>query len=124
MKAALAGDQAAVDEALPSLKAASLPWLRTFLSLDPATYWKRVKVPVLAMNGALDVQVDVANLKAIERALRSGGNKQMTVVEMPGLNHLFQHAKTGAVREYASIEETCAPEALAKIRDFVAQQGK
>jgi hypothetical protein len=41
------------------------------------------------------------------------------VDELPGLNHLFQHAKTGAFSEYAQIEETFAPEALEKIADWI-----
>ena len=39
--------------------------------------------------------------------------------ELPGLNHLFQHAKTGAVGEYGEIEETMAPEALEKIAGWI-----
>jgi hypothetical protein len=31
------------------------------------------------------------------------------VDELPGLNHLFQHCKTGALAEYAQIKETFAP---------------
>jgi uncharacterized protein len=37
---------------------------------------------------------------------------------MPGLN-LFRHAKTGAVSEYAQIEETFAPEAMEKIAAWI-----
>ena len=35
--------------------------------------------------------------------------------ELPGLNHLFQTAKTGAVSEYSQIDETIAPVVLEKI---------
>jgi hypothetical protein len=41
------------------------------------------------------------------------------VVELPGLNHLFQTAPTGAPGEYADIEETIAPLALKTIGDWV-----
>src|SRR5690606_2392163 len=34
------------------------PWFQSFLTLDPRTYLRRVKQPVLALNGALDFQVD------------------------------------------------------------------
>ena len=33
----------------------------------------------------------------------------------PGLNHLFQHAQTGAATEYGTIEETISPEVLSDI---------
>jgi fermentation-respiration switch protein FrsA (DUF1100 family) len=32
------------------------PWFRTFLTLDPRDWLKQVKVPVLALNGARDLQ--------------------------------------------------------------------
>ena len=37
----------------------------------------------------------------------------------PGLNHLFQHAMTGAVAEYGSIEETISEEVLQDIVEWV-----
>ena len=51
--------------------------------------------------------------------LRDGGCRHFEVDELPGLNHLFQHAKTGAVGEYGEIEETMAPEALEKIAGWI-----
>ena len=42
--------------------------------------------------------------------------------ELPGLNHLFQTCTTGAPSEYAEIEETIAPEALAEIVDWITRQ--
>jgi hypothetical protein len=46
----------------------------------------------------------------------------VTIVELPGLNHLFQHATTGAIGEYRDIEETFSPEALALIGDWISQR--
>jgi predicted acyl esterase len=96
------------------------PWFRFFLTYDPVPTLSKVKVPVLAVNGSLDLQVNAAiNLPAIEDALKAGGNKNYTVKEFPGLNHLFQHAKTGSLAEYSQIEETFSPEALAFIADWI-----
>lgn len=96
------------------------PWFRTFLQLDPATYLRRVRCPVLVLNGELDLQVDPdQNLPAIERALREGGNKRFTIRRLPGLNHLFQRARTGLITEYAEIEETFNPDALQLIRQWL-----
>jgi len=44
------------------------------------------------------------------------------VVELPGLNHLFQTAKTGAVGEYSEIEETMSPVALDKVASWILKQ--
>ena len=45
----------------------------------------------------------------------------MTIVELPGLNHLFQPATTGSPAEYATIEETVAPVALDLMSDWILQ---
>jgi len=96
------------------------PWFRTFLTLNPAPYLRKVRCPVLALNGELDLQVDPEqNLPIIERALREGGNKQITIRRLPNLNHLFQKAKTGLITEYAEIEETFNPDALETIRKWL-----
>lgn len=62
------------------------------------------------------------NLSAIEEALIAGGNKNFTVKEFPGLNHLFQTAQTGVPSEYAKIEETISPEVLKIISDWILEQ--
>jgi uncharacterized protein len=96
------------------------PWHREFLSYDPALALRKVSCPVLAMIGQKDVQVlPNPNLPAIRKALQEGCNKRFEVVEMSGLNHLFQTAKTGAVSEYGKIEETISPLALEKISGWI-----
>jgi pimeloyl-ACP methyl ester carboxylesterase len=96
------------------------PGFRYALTLKPDEILRKVKQPVLAINGSLDLQVSAKeNLPAIEKALRAGGNKDVTVVELPGLNHPFQTAKTGSPMEYATIEETMSPVALKTISDWI-----
>ena len=102
------------------MRALASPWFREFLSLDPAPYLQRLRCPVLAMIGSKDVQVPPAeNLPRLRAALAR--DKRAEVVEMPGLNHLFQTASTGLPREYGSMDETIAPEALARIGDWIAK---
>ena len=92
------------------------PWMQFFLGYDPRPALRRVSCPVLVLNGEKDVQVSSKeNLHAIENALRAGGNRDVVVKELPGLNHLFQTAKNGGIAEYAQIEETVAPAALEEI---------
>ena len=96
-------------------------WYQYILKYDPVPNWTKIEVPVLALNGSLDLQVPAAdNLAAIRSATRD--NPDATVMELPGLNHLFQHATTGAVGEYRDIEETFSPEALALIGDWIRQR--
>lgn len=102
------------------ITALTSPWFRYFLTYDPKPALKKVKCPVLALGGGKDLQVPAAeNLKAIEDALRAGGNKNYTVRELADLNHLFQTAKTGGVSEYAKIEETFSPAILQIIGDWI-----
>ncbi len=97
-------------------------WFRFFLSYDPRPALRNITCPVLAINGSKDLQVlPDLNLPEIRRALAEGGNTDFEVIELDGLNHLFQRAETGAVSEYASIQETFSPAALAVVGDWIVK---
>lgn len=99
------------------------PWFRYFLATDPAVFLSRIQSPVLALNGEKDIQVRAsANLPAIEQALQAGGNRDVTVKILPGLNHLFQTAQTGLIAEYDKIDETFAPAALKIMGDWLDER--
>lgn len=105
------------------IKMITSPWFRYFLTYDPATALRKVKCPVLVINGEKDQQVSPQqNLPAIRQALVEGGNKEFEIDELPGLNHLLQTAKTGAVSEYAEIDETMSPLAMQTIADWILKQ--
>ncbi|MCJ7447573.1 MAG: alpha/beta fold hydrolase [Bacteroidales bacterium] len=113
-----------IDKALIQLNSSLNPviytWMRYFIITNPAGFWKKVKCPVLALNGEKDLQVATdMNLQSIEKALKSGGNKSVNTIEFPGLNHLFQHCKTGLPAEYGEIEETFSPEVLKIMSDWI-----
>jgi len=98
------------------------PWMRFFVSYDPRPTLKKVKCPVLAIDGTNDLQVPPEeDLAEIEKALKAGGNKDVTTTLLPGLNHLFQPSKTGSPAEYAQIETTVDPSALKVIGDWLAK---
>ncbi len=102
------------------LKVMMSPWFRFFVKYDPYPTLEQVKCPVLAINGEKDLQVPPKeNLTAIENALKEGGNKNYKIVEMPGLNHLFQTSKTGSPMEYSKIEETFSEDAMKVIKDWI-----
>lgn len=106
-----------------NLKMFASPWMRYFLSLDPAPYIATVKCPVLAVNGSKDLQVNSKiNLEAIRKSLEAGGNRDYTIREYDGLNHLFQTATTGQMSEYGQIEETFSPEVLSDIKDWILKR--
>lgn len=93
-----------------AIRQSAIPYIRHSLTVDVRKSLPMVKCPVLALNGKLDMQVDCEdNLKELEKGLAQSRHR---IVAMDGLNHLFQHCKTGAPTEYAEIEETFSPEAL------------
>lgn len=90
------------------------PYMIHFLALDVRDVLGNITCPILALNGSMDNQVDhESNLAAIRKGVPS--NAKNTVESVEGVNHLFQHCKTGAVTEYRTIEETFAPEVLDKV---------
>ena len=96
------------------------PWMKTFLTLDPRESLRKVKCPVLILNGGLDAQVVASqNIPEITKALLAGGNQDFTVRVFPNLNHLFQTCKTGGIAEYAAIEETFAPVVLDTMTSWI-----
>ena len=98
-------------------------WMRFFVLYDPAPALKKVRCPVLAIGAERDLQVAPdQNLPAIEAALKAGGNANVTITRLPGLNHLLQPAKTGLPAEYAQIETTVAPAALDEITGWIQRQ--
>lgn len=101
------------------------PWMHFFIKYNPALALEKVKCPVLALNGDKDMQVpSKVNLDAINNALVKGGNKKVTIKELPNLNHLFQECKTGAPQEYSKIEQTFSPLALTEILNWIQIQTK
>ncbi|MEM8963267.1 MAG: alpha/beta fold hydrolase [Acidobacteriota bacterium] len=89
------------------------PWFRFFTDYDPRTALRNVDVPVLALWGGRDLQVDARqSLAEVGKALFEAGNLDVTLRTFPKANHLFQTATTGAVTEYATIEETMDPDVL------------
>jgi fermentation-respiration switch protein FrsA (DUF1100 family) len=96
------------------------PWFRFFLDYDPVPTLQKTLCPLLALNGEKDLQIPPKeNLAKIQKALQDAGNHDFQTTELPGLNHLFQHAPTGSPTEYGGILETMAPEALNAVSDWV-----
>ena len=99
--------------------------MQNFIKYNPAIALEKVKCPVLALNGSKDLQVPAkVNLEAVSKALAKGKNKNVTIKELPNLNHLFQECKTGSPSEYAEIEQTFSPVALTEVLKWIQTQIK
>lgn len=90
------------------------PWMRQFLQHDPVPELLKSSCPVLAIFAEKDIQVIPAQNKqpmmdALAASRRSGN---YDVIEIPGVNHLFQHCSDCTIAEYGRLTETFAPEVL------------
>jgi pimeloyl-ACP methyl ester carboxylesterase len=107
------------DVAEARIKALNNSWMKFFLEYEPAPTLAKVKCPVLAINGTLDLQVwHNQNLPMIERAMRDAGGN-VTIKRYENLNHLFQPAKTGGISEYGAIEITVDPAVLEDVTKWI-----
>ena len=119
-KAAMGVTEQTVDQ---SVRQSTTDWFLSLLREDPAHHLRRVEVPVLALFGGKDIQVDAeSNAEAVRRALDAGDDPRHEVRVLDGLNHLFQSAETGAVAEYGSIEETISPEVLETVTTWIGER--
>lgn len=102
------------------IKSTNNNWIIYFLNLDPSEYLKKVHCPILALNGTKDIQVEAnSNLERIESSVK---NKELlTVKKYLNLNHLFQKAETGAINEYAQIQETFSEDVLRDILTWISR---
>jgi pimeloyl-ACP methyl ester carboxylesterase len=103
----------------PRIKQLTAPWMRHFLAYSPAPDLRKVRQPILVLYGSVDLQVPPSQNRAVmERLLKA--NKDHTVTEVPGVNHLMQPAKTGSPGEYLKIETTIDPKVLQLIGDWTS----
>jgi hypothetical protein len=96
------------------------PQIKYFIRYDPRSALTKVRCPILALNGERDLQVEPQeNIGAIKRAVKEGGNTQLSTRVFPRLNHLFQECKTGSINEYGVIEQTISPDVLQEISKWI-----
>ena len=101
------------------------PWFEYFTKYDPRSDLRKVACPVLAINGSKDLQVDPKlNLPELRKALEQAPTTEFTVKELPGLNHLFQQAKTGLIQEYGGLEQTFDPRTLELMSAWILENVK
>jgi alpha-beta hydrolase superfamily lysophospholipase len=106
---ARAAQLAGVPQAVERI-AGSSAWMRWFADYDPLVTARRVTVPVLILQGALDRQVSAGQADTLAAALRAAGNRDVTEKVYPGLNHLFLHsAGDGSPSEYPTLKDTKLP---------------
>jgi len=81
----------------------AVPWIHFFLDYDPIATAKRVRQPVLILQGATDQQVTPAQAPELAAAFRSGGNRDVAMKIFPSTDHLFLADPVGNPGGYASL---------------------
>ena len=99
----------------------ALPMVRCVFQYDPTENLKRVKCPMLAINGTLDCQVACEdNLNAIQRFV-----PHATIKAYDGLNHFFQTCTDWiGSANYGAIRETMNPMVLEDITEWLKNVAK
>jgi dienelactone hydrolase len=91
-EAAVAGDPAVApdgrDKEVARLLAEPLtPRERSYLSIDPLAYARRVRCPALILHGGADQHVPPRSAERLAVAMREGGDRDVTVRIFPGVSH-------------------------------------
>jgi dienelactone hydrolase len=101
--------------------AAASAWFRSLLEHDPLPVARRLRVPVLVLQGETDRQVPASEADALAAAIRAGGNRDVSVRRLPGINHLLVRDPDGHPRGYAALPDMdVAPEVLGTLADWLA----
>jgi dipeptidyl aminopeptidase/acylaminoacyl peptidase len=100
------------------------PWMKFFLTYDPAATMRKVKTPVLILTGSRDQQAPPEQVPLMEAAFKEGGNKDVTARVVPDVNHLFVQDTDGFPGNYAKLPPPIMMRAdvLTMIGDWLAQR--
>ena len=102
------------------LRKLNAKWMREFLAYDPAADLVRIKVPVLAITGAKDIQVDPANLERMTALLTAPFESHV----VPDVTHLLRsETGPGGLATYKKqAQRPVDPRVLSLVGDWAQKQ--
>jgi dienelactone hydrolase len=104
---------------------AKVPWMKYFLEYDPVPTAKRVKTPVLILQGGTDQQVTPDQAPVLEQAFKAGGNKDVTSKVFKDRNHLFLLDPSGFPGGYVKLTNgRIDGEVMGTLADWLVQRLK
>ncbi len=96
-------------------------WLRFFAAYDPLPTARKVRVPVLILQGETDQQVTPEQADTLAAAFRAGGDRDVTVRKFPATDHLFVADSVGDPARYGMLPtRTVRPQVLGTLADWLA----
>ncbi|HHR85749.1 MAG TPA: alpha/beta fold hydrolase, partial [Candidatus Acetothermia bacterium] len=87
------------------IKMLSLSWLRQHFHHDPIETTKKVRCPVLIVQGEKDYQVPSSEADLLATTLKEAGNAEVTVDLIPDLNHLMRYHPEQPNLTYRHLDE-------------------
>lgn len=97
---------------------AETPFFRSLIDFDPKPFVARLRSPVLLVHGQKDRQVSADHAIALKKLLAKSGNRKVTLVMDPYINHLLAQCETGYVTEYGALGSKADPETIERIADW------
>lgn len=105
--------------------AGDTPRARSIISIDGIPAAKKIKMPVLLLNGTTDRHVPPFSAARLAAAFRSNGNADVTTLLFPNLNHIFLPDPDGRASGWAFLPSLRVPtEVLDALADWTAKHFK
>lgn len=81
-------------------------WMLYFIKHEPIQDIEKVTIPVLALFGEKDLQVEAKlNIEAMNKLFKKTKQKNYTIKTLKDANHLFQKATNGSPSEYENLDK-------------------
>jgi hypothetical protein len=113
--------QTAVDT-LAKTARGPVTWLSFWLNYDPILTARKVKTPVLILQGLTDTQVSPDQAVKLEAAFHEAGNTAVTRIMLPNRDHLWVDDPDGNFNNYAKLKSTVIPkDVLGAVADWLVK---
>lgn len=93
------------------------PYMISWLRFDPQVEIRKLRIPILIIQGATDLQTTVADAQKLKAA-----RPDATLSIVPGMNHIFRQASTDRQANFATYTQPnlpLVPQAIADITGFL-----
>ena len=108
---------------------ADTPWFRSLLTFDPGNVMRKLKQPIMIVQGKLDKQVPPHHADRLEQVARARTIKvsraayaDFKVARLDGINHLLVPSTTGEIDEYASLtHKTVSADVVSAITEWLSE---